>query len=209
MAEDYDLPQAIIDIINEHHGNSVVRYFYHKAKEMADNPDEISREAFSYPNPRPQTRESAIVMMADSVQAALQSQSIRSRGDMEARIHEIIQAQLNDGQFEECDLTFRDLHKIQEAFVNVLSGLSHYRIAYPSLTPKGERMLADRLKKKMGDVKGISYLVNEDLTNQTDFVDLSGDENLPSVSDGEEATDMPLDGTTDNTAMKRNQTDEN
>ena len=61
----------------------------------------------------------------------------------------------------------------------------------------------------MGDVKGISYLVNEDLTNQTDFVDLSGDENLPSVSDGEEATDMPLDGTTDNTAMKRNQTDEN
>lgn len=209
MAEDYDLPQAIIDIINEHHGNSVVRYFYHKAKEMADNPDEISREAFSYPNPRPQTRESAIVMMADSVQAALQSQSIRSRGDMEARIHEIIQAQLNDGQFEECDLTFRDLHKIQEAFVNVLSGLSHYRIAYPSLTPKGERMLADRLKKKMGDVKGSSYLVNEDLTNQTDFVDLSGDENLPSVSDGEEATDMPLDGTTDNTAMKRNQTDEN
>ena len=100
MAEDYDLPQAIIDIINEHHGNSVVRYFYHKAKEMADNPDEISREAFSYPNPRPQTRESAIVMMADSVQAALQSQSIRSRGDMEARIHEIIQAQLNDGSLK-------------------------------------------------------------------------------------------------------------
>ncbi|MEE0776501.1 MAG: HDIG domain-containing protein, partial [Bacillota bacterium] len=189
MAEAYDLPQAIVDIINEHHGNSVVRYFYHKAQETAESIDDVPKEAFSYPNPRPQTRESAIVMMADSVQAALQSHNIRSKGDMEARIHDIIHAQLNDGQFEECDLTFRDLHKIQEAFVNVLSGLSHYRIAYPSLSSKGKKILVDKLKKKMGDSNGgISFLMDEALVckmpPEEETAEIhEDDETLPSSDD--------------------------
>ncbi|MEG1478119.1 MAG: HDIG domain-containing protein, partial [Clostridiales bacterium] len=155
MAEDYDLPQSVVDIINEHHGNSVVQYFYHKAK-AASHGDPVHKDDFRYPHPKPQTKESAILMMADSVQAALQSATLRSKGDMRAKIHDIIQNQLAAGQFEECDLTFRDLHKVQEAFFSVLSGLSHYRIEYPSMsdldTKELVRELAAKKKVAVADV---------------------------------------------------------
>lgn len=130
MAKEYGLPQEVIDIIEQHHGDSLIRYFYHKAKE-AD--PEISQEDFCYPFRKPQTRESAIVMMADCVQAALQSMPPMSRGETTAKIHELIDIKLQEGQFKECDLTFRDLHVIQEAFVSVYDGLKHNRVRYPEL----------------------------------------------------------------------------
>lgn len=148
MAEAYDLPQSVVNIINEHHGNTVVRYFYHKAKAMSVNKEDVHIEDYCYPNPKPQSKESAILMMADSVQAALQSTGVKSKGDMKAKIHDIIQGQLAAGQFEECDLTFRDLHKVKEAFFTVLSGLSHYRIAYPTLMETEAKELERQLKAK-------------------------------------------------------------
>lgn len=132
MAQEYDLPESIISIIREHHGNSLLKFFYCKAKE-GEKGEDVKPEDFCYPCPKPQTKESAIVMMADSVQAAIQSVGQLSKGQLEAKIHEIIQGKLMEGQFEECDLTFRDLHKVQEAFVNVYEGLTHFRIEYPSL----------------------------------------------------------------------------
>lgn len=147
MAQEYGLPQSVIDIINEHHGNSVVRYFYHKAQANAQGED-VNIDDFRYPNPKPQSKESAVVMMADSVQAALQSATFHSKGEMKAKIHDIIQGQLAAGQFEECDLTFRDLHKVQEAFFSVLGGLSHYRIEYPSMTDSDKKQLVKELAAK-------------------------------------------------------------
>ena len=130
MAKEYGLPQEVIDIIEQHHGDSLIRYFYHKAKETDP---EISEEEFHYPFRKPQTRESAIVMMADCVQAALQSMPPASKGETTAKIHELIDGKLQEGQFKECNLTFRDLHVIQEAFVSVYDGLQHNRIRYPEL----------------------------------------------------------------------------
>lgn len=130
MAKEYGLPEAVVNIIAEHHGDSVIKYFYHKAKEQGGN---VSEEDFSYPFPTPQTRESAIVMMADCVQATLQSMPPMSKGETAAKIHSLIEERLNDGQFVKCDLTFRDLAVIQDAFVSVYDGMKHHRIKYPDL----------------------------------------------------------------------------
>lgn len=130
MAKEYGLPDEVINIIAEHHGDSVIKYFYHKAKEQGDN---VTEEDFSYPFPTPQTRESAIVMMADSVQATLQSMPPMSKGETAAKIHSLIEERLDSGQFVKCDLTFRDLAVIQDAFVSVYDGMKHHRIKYPDL----------------------------------------------------------------------------
>lgn len=166
MAEEYGLPQSVVNIINEHHGNSVVQYFYHKAKAGARGED-VNVDDFRYPNPKPQTKESAVIMMADSVQAALQSVTLHSKGEMRAKIHDIIQGQLAAGQFEECDLTFRDLYKVQEAFFTVLSGLSHYRIEYPSLTDSDKKQLVKELAAR----KTIAPDQMEALVKETDTGD--------------------------------------
>jgi hypothetical protein len=130
MAKEYGLPEDVVNIIAEHHGNNVIKYFYNKAKERGD---EVTPEDFAYPFPKPQTRESAVVMMADCVQAAMQSMVPMTKGETTAKIHELIKERLNDGQFEECDLTFKDLHVIQEAFVSVYDGMTHNRVRYPEL----------------------------------------------------------------------------
>ncbi|MDO4542172.1 MAG: HDIG domain-containing protein, partial [Bacillota bacterium] len=163
MAQEYGLPQSVVAIINEHHGNSVVQYFYHKAKANAHG-EEVNIDDFRYPNPKPQSKESAVIMMADSVQAALQSVNLHSKGEMRAKIHDIIQGQLAAGQFEECDLTFRDLHKVQEAFFSVLSGLSHYRIEYPSMTDGDKK----RLVKELAAKKSLAPEQVEDLVRDID-----------------------------------------
>ena len=129
MAKEYDLPEDVVNIIAEHHGDGILKYFYHKALESGN--DNVSEEDFSYPFPTPRTRESAIVMMADCVQATLQSMPALSRGEMSAKIHSIIQEKLDAGQFAKCDLTFKDLSDIQEAFVSVYDGMSHHRVKYP------------------------------------------------------------------------------
>lgn len=130
MAKEYGLPEDVVNIIAEHHGNNVIKFFYNKAKERGD---EVTPEDFAYPFPKPQTRESAVVMMADCVQATMQSMLPMTKGETAAKIHELIKERLNDGQFEECDLTFKDLHVIQEAFVSVYDGMTHHRIKYPEL----------------------------------------------------------------------------
>lgn len=128
MAKEYGLPEDVVNIIAEHHGDSVIKYFYHKAKDLDP---EAREEDYSYPFSKPQTRESAIVMMADTVQAALQSMGPLSKGEMAARIHSLIQGRLAEGEFEECNLTFKDLHVIQDAFVSVYDGMTHHRVKYP------------------------------------------------------------------------------
>lgn len=130
MAKEYGLPDDVINIIAEHHGDSTIKYFYHKAMEQNPNTRE---EDYSYPFPKPQSRESAILMMADTVQAALQSMPQMSRGETAAKIHSLIKGRLDEGQFAESNLTFRDIHMIQEAFVGVYEGLSHQRIKYPDV----------------------------------------------------------------------------
>ncbi|NMB26580.1 MAG: HDIG domain-containing protein [Tissierellia bacterium] len=133
------LPKEIIDIIGQHHGDTVVSYFYHKAKE--DETKEVKIEDFRYNGPKPQTREAAIVMLADSVEAAVRSIKEPNKKNIEEMIRSIIKGKLEDSQLEECDLTLKDLNLIANAFSSILMGIFHERIEYPNLdleTEKGE-----------------------------------------------------------------------
>jgi putative nucleotidyltransferase with HDIG domain len=138
MAREHKLPQGIIDIIEQSHGSSLVTYFYHKALE-GDRNETVTEEEYRYEGPRPQTREAAIVMLADSVEAAVRSLQNPTPGRVEGLVRKIIKDKLNDGQLEECDLTFKDLTVIAAAFVRVMSGIFHNRVEYPDMNQEIER----------------------------------------------------------------------
>jgi putative nucleotidyltransferase with HDIG domain len=122
------LPKQVIDIIAEHHGNSVIRFFYHKALEQEK---EVSVEDFSYPGNPPRSRESAVVMLADTSEAAVRTLEKKTATKIEEFIQTLINSKLEHGQLAESDLRFRDLEAIKKAFVRVLASYYHSRIEYP------------------------------------------------------------------------------
>ncbi len=130
MAREHKLPESIQDIIAQHHGDSLASFFYHKALE--ENPD-VPEEAFRYDGLRPQSKEAALVLLADNVEAAVRSQKVNTPGKIEGLVRKIIKDKFDEGLLDQCDLTFRDLDKISIAFVKVLSGIFHSRVEYPEL----------------------------------------------------------------------------
>ncbi len=130
LAEKHKIPQQICDIIFQHHGTGLLSFFYNKAKEEA-NGASVREEDFRYKGMKPQTKEAAIVMVADSVEAAVRSMSKPTQAGMETMIRKIIKDKLDDGQFDECDLTFKDLDHMVHAYLHVLNGIYHSRIEYP------------------------------------------------------------------------------
>ncbi|HBT20298.1 MAG TPA: phosphohydrolase [Peptococcaceae bacterium] len=130
LAEENNLPQEVIDIIEQHHGTCLVSYFYHKALE-SENCEHVNEIDFRYEGPKPRTKEAAIVMLADSVEAAVRSLPSTAHGKLEGCVKRIIRDRLEDGQLEESELTFRELEIITKVFVRVLSGIFHSRIEYP------------------------------------------------------------------------------
>lgn len=137
LARQGKLPQEIIDIIQQHHGTDIVRYFHHKAQEHAQG-EPVEEKDFRYPGPRPQTKEAAIVMLADSVEAAVRSLQRPTPQCIEEMVRRMIRERLNDGQFDESDLTLKDLDRMAKAFVKVLTGIFHRRIEYPQTTVANE-----------------------------------------------------------------------
>jgi putative nucleotidyltransferase with HDIG domain len=142
LAEEYNLPKEIKDVIAEHHGTTLAKYFYITMKNSSKNPEDIKKENFKYPGPIPRTKESAIIMLADSVEAAVRSIQEPTKGKIEEMVNNIISSKLNEGQLDNCDLTFMDLNKIRLAFLSTLNGIYHKRIEYPtdkSQLPEGKR----------------------------------------------------------------------
>lgn len=132
LARERNLPQAIIDFIEQHHGSSLAKYFYSRALE--EDPDgHINEENFRYEGPKPQNKEVALVMLADSVEAAVRSLKDPSAQSIKEMVKKIIDDKLNDRQLEECDLTFKDLDVISYTFSKVLESIYHKRIEYPEL----------------------------------------------------------------------------
>ena len=131
LATEHRLPQFVRDIIREHHGTTLLQYFYSKSRESDVECDE---KDFRYPYTIPQTKESACVMLADSVEAAVRSMipKIQSVDEVEKTIRFIIRGKLNDGQLAESDLSIKDVTVIEQSFFRVLKGMYHERIAYPA-----------------------------------------------------------------------------
>ena len=136
MAKKHKVPQAIRDIIIQHHGTTLVAYFYHKAKE-AGKDESINESNFRYSGIKPTTREAAVVMLADSVEAAVRSMNDRTEGKIEGLVRKIIKGKLDDGQLDHCSLTLKDLDTISKAFVKTFGGFFHEREEYPSM--RGEQ----------------------------------------------------------------------
>lgn len=162
LARENHLGERITNIIQQHHGTSLISYFYQKAKETEDpemNP--LDENEFRYPGPKPQTREAGIVMLADAVEAATRTLSDPSPSRIKGLVQRITNGIFLDGQLEECELTLKDLHKIEESFVRILTAIFHQRIEYPTgssseptrkrgdedLDPKSAKTLPFRPKK--------------------------------------------------------------
>lgn len=138
-AEEYRLPRPLTDAIPQHHGTSLMRYFYQRANQ-GQEADAIREDDFRYPGPKPQTKEAALIMLADGVEARsrlIQEPSARSLQEM---IRDQVRAVLEDGQLDECDITLGDLAKVEEAFLEVLSGMHHNRIEYPESADSGDAL---------------------------------------------------------------------
>jgi putative nucleotidyltransferase with HDIG domain len=129
MAKKYKLPDKIIEFIPMHHGTTLVSYFYDKAKNISK--EEIFDYSYRYPGPKPQTKETGIVMLADAIEASTRTIEEPSPQKLENKIKEVIRSRFMEGELDECDLTLKDLTKIKESFLKVLVGIHHHRIKYP------------------------------------------------------------------------------
>ena len=133
MAREYKIPSVLIQFIERHHGTTLVEYFYDRAKKKSDEKQaEPSESEFRYTGPKPRTKEAAIVMLADSIEGAVRSLTEITPPKIEAVVHNIAMKRLQDGQFDECDLSLRELSQIEAAIAKNLAAHYHGRIAYPT-----------------------------------------------------------------------------
>jgi hypothetical protein len=128
------LPKALIAFIPQHHGTAIMSYFYARARELAGPGVTVDERRFRHSGPKPQSREAALIMLADGVEASVRSLASRDEPAIRAMVSRIFEERIGDGQFDECDLTLRDIERIREAFVGQLLGMYHTRVAYPQNT---------------------------------------------------------------------------
>lgn len=148
LAKQHKLPQPVIDIISQHHGNALITYFFQKAKEHSQD-SEPSSEEYRYPGPKPQTRVAALVMMADAVEASSRVLHDPTPARISALVDKIINHIFLEGQLDECELTLKDISEVKKRFSYILTGILHKRIDYPGFnfdnatpdqgSPKGEK----------------------------------------------------------------------
>ncbi len=142
LGRKYKLPQKVIDIIKQHHGTKLMKYFYHKARELYK--DKVDEKTYRYPGPKPQFKESGIIMLADTVEAAVRSMKESGKPlDLEKVIHKLIMDTIEEGQLNQSGLSLKELGIIEKVFKKVLSGIYHNRIEYP-----------EDVKNSKGDSKG-------------------------------------------------------
>lgn len=152
LAKNERIPDAIVDIIRSHHGDSPVLYFYNKSRQ--ENGDDVNIDDFRYDGPRPASREAAIVMLADTVEAAARSMPNPDADKLNTLIRTLVHQKLDDGQLDHCELTFADLDRICSSFLTVLSGVFHERIEYPSVEiPKKQIQAALEAERKKAQEK--------------------------------------------------------
>src|SRR5688572_9262869 len=138
LAKEYNLPTVLVNFIQQHHGTTLVEYFYHQARTRQDQglqPDQpaISETQYRYPGPKPRTKECAIVMLADAVESACRALPEPNASRVETLVHDLSMKRLLDGQFDESELTMRELEVVERSLVKSLLGIYHGRIAYPSM----------------------------------------------------------------------------
>ncbi len=143
LAREYNLPRAILHFIESHHGTTLVEYFYHAAKnraQMEGDPERVTEIEFRYPGPKPRTKEAAILMLADAAESATRALVEPAPASIEHLVRKLSRQRLKDGQFDDCDLTLRELATIEDAIIRSVWALHHGRVAYRGAEePRDER----------------------------------------------------------------------
>jgi membrane-associated HD superfamily phosphohydrolase len=147
MARQQKLPEVVVDIIRQHHGNSLITYFYQKARELQAGAA-VSEQDYRYPGPRPRSKVAAIVMLADAVEAASRTLTEPTPQRIQALTKSVITRIFLDDQLSTCDLTLKDLREIARSFNLVLTGIYHHRIDYPGIEFAGTKRRSDHPDKK-------------------------------------------------------------
>lgn len=150
LAKEYNLPRSIQHFIESHHGTTLVEYFYHAARTQALQADkadkgEVTEFEFRYPGPKPATKEAAILMLADAVESATRAMAEPTPGRIESLVRDIARKRLMDGQFNQCDLTFRELALIEDAIITRLCAVHHGRISYPTTSSRKTAAASDAM----------------------------------------------------------------
>jgi len=137
----YKLPRPIIDVVRQHHGTNLIRFFFHKAKQMAEDANQVQESTYRYDGPKPRFKESAVILLADSVEAASRSLPKATPQNVEELVDRIFEANIQDGQLNDCPITIAEVAKVRESFVFALLNSLHTRIAYPGakVQDKGAR----------------------------------------------------------------------
>ncbi len=140
IARKLKLPRPLRDIIEQHHGHSLVRYFYAKAKQTTDPDQEtVGEESYRYPGPSPQTKEAGLVMLADAIEAASRSLKAPTKDNLKRVITDIINTTLQDGQLDACDFSLRELRSVAASFLTILFAIYHPRVEYPGFGFEGRK----------------------------------------------------------------------
>ena len=167
VARENKLGQDIIDTIRQHHGTSLIRYFYEKAKQLKGE-DTVNIDDFRYPGPKPQTREAGLVMLADVVEAASRTLEDPTPSRIQGLVQNLINNIFSDGQLDECELTLKDLHKIARSFNKLLNGIHHHRIEYTEKRAPASENGKGKPRNGSPDrqqAKQVKNLVEEDRAN--------------------------------------------
>lgn len=140
LAKQYKLPQPFIDIIEQHHGTTLIKFFYAKQlEEMKGQVEDVDEGAFRYPGPKPKTKEAAIIMLSDSTEAASRSLEDNSEESIRSMIDRIATDKVNDGQLDECPLTFQELNIVKQKLSEIIKATHHLRIKYPEMKKPVEK----------------------------------------------------------------------
>ncbi|MDK2971464.1 MAG: cyclic-di-AMP phosphodiesterase PgpH [Candidatus Sumerlaeota bacterium] len=173
LAKRHKLPPVVADFIAEHHGTSLIQYFYRKAQkafEKGEMKEPVREDDYRYPGPKPQTIESAIVMLADTVEATatakLSARAVRE-DDIELIVRNAITEKFNDGQFDNCNLTLRDLNIIRESFVKTLRSRFHTRIDYPDKKSEPQQRRDSKSSPKVPTESGMGNTTREEVEKMT------------------------------------------
>jgi len=150
LARENKLGAPLIDIIRQHHGTALIKFFYEKAKSKEDpGMPQVDERDYRYPGPKPQTREAALIMLADAVEAASRTLVDPTPARIQGMVQKIINNIFIDGQLDECELTLKDMHRIAKSFNGILTGIFHHRIDYPE--PAYKERDKDAAKRKNGE----------------------------------------------------------
>jgi len=155
LAKKSRVPKAIVDVIEQHHGTSLMSYFYQRALDQGAGKE--VQEAYRYPGPKPETKEAAIVMLADAVEATSRTLEDASPSRLKGLVTKIIQEKFAAGELDNCELTLKDLHSIGESFIHVLGGTFHQRVEYP----KGGEDAEKEIEESFNQSNGKNELRNE------------------------------------------------